>query len=159
MADDIPTCVQHPDTPTRLSCSNCDAPICGKCVRPSSVGQRCPKCARPARTRRATGKPEHYVRAIAAGGATAVAGGVVVAIAGFGSLILSGVLGFFVGRAVSWGTRGQTQPPFPAVAAATAVVGLLVAFVLVHQTLLPQRGLLVLGVPIAGWFATRGIYR
>jgi hypothetical protein len=97
------------------------------------------------------------VRAIGAGGAVSVAGGLVVAMMGFGSLILSGVLGFFVGKVFAWGTRGQSQPPFPVIAAVTVVTGMLIAFVLVYGTPIPQRGLLPLGLPIAGWFATRGL--
>ncbi len=41
------TCYRHPDTPTRLRCSECDKPICVDCMHHSAVGQRCPECARP----------------------------------------------------------------------------------------------------------------
>lgn len=41
------TCYRHPDTPTRLRCSECDKPICVNCMHDSAVGQRCPECARP----------------------------------------------------------------------------------------------------------------
>ena len=39
-------CAFHPDRETGLSCSACGTPICGECVRPTPVGQRCPNCAR-----------------------------------------------------------------------------------------------------------------
>lgn len=40
------TCYRHPDRETGLRCSRCDRPICGECVRPAAVGQRCPDDAR-----------------------------------------------------------------------------------------------------------------
>ena len=42
-------CYGHPKTPTRLRCSRCDRPICGKCAIPASVGQHCPECVADAR--------------------------------------------------------------------------------------------------------------
>jgi membrane associated rhomboid family serine protease len=40
------TCYRHPDRETGVSCSNCDRPICPDCMTPTSVGMRCPECAR-----------------------------------------------------------------------------------------------------------------
>lgn len=42
-------CYGHPKTPTRLRCSRCERPICGRCVIPASVGQHCPECVAEAR--------------------------------------------------------------------------------------------------------------
>jgi membrane associated rhomboid family serine protease len=42
-------CYLHPDTPTRLKCSRCERPICGRCAIPASVGQHCPYCVAEAR--------------------------------------------------------------------------------------------------------------
>jgi membrane associated rhomboid family serine protease len=42
-------CYGHPDTPTRLRCSRCGRPICGRCAIPASVGQHCPECVAEAR--------------------------------------------------------------------------------------------------------------
>ena len=42
-------CYGHPKTATRLRCSRCDRPICGKCAIPASVGQHCPECVADAR--------------------------------------------------------------------------------------------------------------
>jgi hypothetical protein len=42
-------CYLHPDTPTRLRCSRCERPICGRCAIPASVGQHCPYCVAEAR--------------------------------------------------------------------------------------------------------------
>lgn len=44
---DATVCYRHPDRPTRLSCTECDRPICVDCSIDASVGQKCPECARP----------------------------------------------------------------------------------------------------------------
>src|SRR5688500_8768244 len=40
------TCYRHPDRETNVSCSNCGRPICPDCMTSTSVGMRCPECAR-----------------------------------------------------------------------------------------------------------------
>ena len=40
------TCYRHPDRETGVSCSNCARPICPDCMTSTSVGMRCPECAR-----------------------------------------------------------------------------------------------------------------
>ena len=40
------TCYRHPDRVTGVSCSSCGRPICPDCMTPTSVGMRCPECAR-----------------------------------------------------------------------------------------------------------------
>jgi membrane associated rhomboid family serine protease len=40
------TCYRHPDRETGVSCSNCGNPICPDCMTATSVGMRCPDCAR-----------------------------------------------------------------------------------------------------------------
>lgn len=47
--DDQVYCYGHPKEPTRLHCSRCDRPICGRCAIPASVGQHCPECVAAAR--------------------------------------------------------------------------------------------------------------
>jgi membrane associated rhomboid family serine protease len=51
----MPTCYRHPRRETGVSCANCGNPICPDCMTPTSVGMRCPDCARdrtPTRTLR-----------------------------------------------------------------------------------------------------------
>src|SRR5688500_13186751 len=40
------TCYRHPDRETGVSCSSCGRPICTDCMIPTSVGMRCPECAK-----------------------------------------------------------------------------------------------------------------
>ncbi len=40
------TCYRHPSRETGVSCSNCGRPICPDCMTSTSVGMRCPECAR-----------------------------------------------------------------------------------------------------------------
>jgi membrane associated rhomboid family serine protease len=40
------TCYRHPGRETGVSCSNCGRPICPDCMTVTSVGMRCPECAR-----------------------------------------------------------------------------------------------------------------
>ena len=42
-------CYVHRKTPTKLSCSRCGNPICGRCAIPATVGQHCPDCVAAAR--------------------------------------------------------------------------------------------------------------
>lgn len=154
-------CINHPNVATRLSCTSCDRPICVRCAQSAAVGQKCPDCARMPRRARGRGKPIHYVRAVASGLASAIAAGVVfvqlLATLRFGGLILAGVAGWAVGRAVSWGAQKQAQPPFPAIAAACAVAGLAVGLAVFTGDPFPRSPYLWLAYPVAGWLAHRSV--
>src|SRR3954465_11328440 len=40
------TCYRHPNRVTGVACSSCGRPICTDCMIPTSVGMRCPECAK-----------------------------------------------------------------------------------------------------------------
>jgi len=42
----MPTCYRHPMRETGVACSNCGKPICTDCMTATTVGMRCPECAR-----------------------------------------------------------------------------------------------------------------
>ena len=42
----MPDCYRHPGRDTNVSCSMCGRPICPDCMISTSVGMRCPECAR-----------------------------------------------------------------------------------------------------------------
>lgn len=161
MGSTTSVCVNHPKTETRISCSSCGDPICTRCMRQSAVGQKCPRCAAPARGSRALGKPVHYVRAVGAGLTVAVGLGLVyralVGSVGLGRLLLAVAVGYGVGRAVRWGAKGQTQQPWVGIAAGLAVTGIVVAY-------LPALALLgnpfaLLSLAAAGYGGVLGLRR
>src|SRR5437899_6616337 len=120
------TCVNHPRTATRVSCSVCGSPICTDCMRETPVGMKCPSCARMPLHARALGKPRHYAMAAGVGLTSAVLLGILTTLAHIGlfGIILPIIAGLVVGRAVAWGADGNRHGGFMAVAAATTVVGL-----------------------------------
>jgi len=42
----MPTCYRHPNRETGVACSNCGRPICTDCMTSTTVGMRCPECAK-----------------------------------------------------------------------------------------------------------------
>ncbi len=44
-------CYRHPGRETGVACSNCGRPICPDCMTSTSVGMRCPECAKQGATR------------------------------------------------------------------------------------------------------------
>jgi membrane associated rhomboid family serine protease len=42
----VDVCYRHPNRETGVRCSNCERPICPDCMTSTSVGMRCPECAR-----------------------------------------------------------------------------------------------------------------
>ena len=45
-SDVATTCYRHPSRETGVSCSSCGRPICTDCMTSTSVGMRCPECAK-----------------------------------------------------------------------------------------------------------------
>ncbi|MBA2631355.1 MAG: rhomboid family intramembrane serine protease [Thermoleophilaceae bacterium] len=106
------TCYRHPSRETGVSCSNCGRPICPDCMTSTSVGMRCPECARQktrARTARSGAEEPsltylliglNVLVAVGAllGGASATGGGI-----GGSSLLQDGsVSRFFIGEGEYW---------------------------------------------------------
>lgn len=130
-------------------------------MRHSAVGQKCPACARLPRSARARGRPVHYLKAVAAALGVGLLGGavtvVVVAQIRFGLIIFAAATGFFAGRVTAWGAQRQTQPPFPLIAAGSAVAGIAAAVFLLWGPQGFQNPWLLLGLAAAGYFAVRGL--
>lgn len=83
-------CYGHPKTPTRLRCSRCERPICGRCAIPASVGQHCPECVAEAR------KSAPKVRTVLAATAPATRAVLIVTVAVFlGQLFIPDLTGRF----------------------------------------------------------------
>ena len=130
-------------------------------MRQAAVGQKCPRCAKQPRRALARGKPIHYVKAIAAGAAVGVLGGFVLSFAlgaarGYGGIILPSLLGFGVGRVVSWAAQRQTHDRFVAIAVVCAAAGAVIAS---FGPLTRMSPFAILGVVAAGYFAARAVRR
>lgn len=135
------TCTRHPSVETRLSCSSCGTPICPRCAVPTSVGQKCPGCARQPRSARRQGKPDQYAKAIVFGLVGAGMGAFVLTLVltsiGLFTWIAAGLVGFGVAGAVRRGAEGNGSDPFRYLAYGAAVLAVLVTFLYLARTPLP----------------------
>lgn len=125
------TCPRHPDTATRLSCTQCGTPICPRCAVDAPVGQKCPDCIGQARSVVARGKPRQYRKAIASGAAAAILAGLVLPLVlgiRFAGLIATGLLGYGIAHAVRAGAEGNRAEPFRNLAIGLALVMVAGAF-------------------------------
>lgn len=126
------TCVNHPRAATRVRCSNCDRPICVRCMNESAVGMKCPECAR------VQYRDPQAKRRYAAGAAGLVAAALLTA----GVAMMLGRLGFLtavlLGVAVGAVVKkvGAGRPGMGGTAGAAAICGV-------------AMGLLALGAPFA----------
>ena len=68
-------CNWHPETETRLFCSQCGKSICTLCLVQVPVGIRCRECGRPERLPTYDVQPTYYFRAIGAAFGVALVGG------------------------------------------------------------------------------------
>ena len=68
-------CNWHPETETRLFCSQCGKSICTLCLVQVPVGIRCRECGRPERLPTYDVQPTYYFRAIGVAFGVALVGG------------------------------------------------------------------------------------
>ena len=101
-------CHWHPETETRLYCSQCGKSICTLCLVQVPVGIRCRECGRPEKLPTYDVQPTYLLRAIGVGVAIALIGGVLwgfINNALFGipfvSLLLAGAMGYGTAELVS----------------------------------------------------------
>ena len=71
-------CTIHPGAETGLACGKCGNYICTRCIIQTPVGARCKNCARVATVPTFEVQPSYYLRAVFAGGLTAIITGLVV---------------------------------------------------------------------------------
>lgn len=110
------TCARHPETPTRLSCSECGTPICPRCSVQTAVGQKCPACAKQTKAAVRRGKPQQYRKATAAGLGAAVLAAVALSwlyrSGGFFRAIITGFVAYGIARVVLWGAENNRADTF-----------------------------------------------
>lgn len=143
----VPACVNHPEVETRLTCSSCGDPICGRCMVSTVVGQKCPRCARQSARARGTPNSGLVVRAFGAGIATAAAGALLLLkVAPFGGILLAAGYGFLVGEAVRQASRKRVHSRLGAIAALSVLIGLGGIALIFSVPLLGPRVLLPLAI-------------
>lgn len=130
-------CVNHPKVATLVRCSNCNSPICPKCMVTTPVGQKCRSCAKFV-YRKPAGGARHYL----AGGAGLLCAAVLEVLLrllplGFLALLVNLVIGYVTGSVVRSLSRGAASAgPTAAVAAGCGIA----------------IGLLFMGVPLQSLF-------
>ena len=119
-------CINHPKRETRVRCSNCDRPICVDCMKQSSVGMKCPDCARVPRAAKRLMRPRYYVLAALAGGGVAAGVGALLAFIRmpFGGFLQPLIAGFLVSSAVNAVTHRAGGAAIKVLAAAVTVGGI-----------------------------------
>lgn len=126
-------CVNHPSVETRVTCSNCDKPVCPDCMVFTPVGAKCPECARVPKSALVTVKPERVALTVVAGVGTAIVGGILfgvfVSMIGFLAIMIAFGLGYGIGEAVSWASGRHHSRRLAIWAAACAVFGVLFPYI------------------------------
>ena len=96
-------CNWHPETETRLYCSQCGKSICTLCLVQVPVGIRCRECGRPEKLPTYDVQPTYYLRAAGVAFAVALAGGLLWLMLNraFGGVpLISSMLGLAVAYAI-----------------------------------------------------------
>jgi hypothetical protein len=134
-------CPRHPAVATGLRCARCGTPICPRCLVQAPVGARCPDCAKPTGGIGARPSLRQYVQSGAAGLASAVVAGALVAIVPLGLLSFFAplLIGYLVGEAVARTSHRLPYRELAVVAFVCALVG----------PMLGRAALLLLIVPTA----------
>lgn len=122
-------CARHPDIETNISCASCGGPICPDCMVYTSVGNKCPDCARMPKAALVRLKPDRLVIMIAVGLTASALGAVLFLViapwTSFFTLFLAYGLGYGIGEAVSWGSGRFHGRPVAIWAAACAALAIL----------------------------------
>ena len=132
-------CINHPRTATLVRCSNCESPICPKCMVLTPVGQKCLSCGKVEFKAAAGGGARRY----AAGGAGLLTAAVLeVAIFSLGLGILAFVAPLIVGYLTGLVVRKVAGGGFGSTAAIATGCGMAMGFLLLGA---PLRFLLGFG--------------
>lgn len=149
-------CARHPDIETDLRCGKCLQPICPKCMVQTPVGARCPKCAALKKLPVFEISTIFYIRAIAAGLATAAVVGAIwhfVPLGGFFLFFVALVVGYVIGEAVSLAANRKRGPGLQIIAGISVVVSYTVRSLIRSLIEAPQQGFLHIFTDVYGLIA------
>ena len=146
-------CAFHPDVETGLACGRCGNYICTRCIIQTSVGSRCKNCARVTTLPTFEVRPSYYMRAVLAGGLSALTSGVVFLlifetwgdIPFVTSLLIIGT-GYLVGEAISTAVNRKRGPGLAVVAAGSMVVFSLTSGLIFYLSSSDIFSVLILGL-------------
>ncbi len=131
-------CNWHPDTETRLHCSQCGRSICTLCLVQVPVGIRCRECGRPEKLPTYDVQPMYLLRAVGAAVAIALVGGVIWGVVGkalnvipFVSFLIGFGVGYGASELISMSANRKRGAPLTWIAAgAVGVAGIIHLFFL-----------------------------
>ena len=129
MMTETTRCARHPNQETNLQCARCGKAICTKCMVYTSVGLRCPECARERRSGINAPTPSTVRRAAVAGGAVALGLGVLWGLFPAYGFWIALLLGFGGGEVVSTAANRRRGPELQTVAAGMVIGAFLLAYV------------------------------
>jgi hypothetical protein len=150
-------CARHPDIETDLRCGKCEQPICPKCMVQTPVGARCPKCAALKKLPVYEISTIFYIRAIAAGLATAAVLGAIwpfIPLGGFFLFFIALVIGYVVGEGISLAVNRKRGPGLQIIAGISVVVSYVVKSIIeasdlgLFNAFVTVYGLVALGIAI-----------
>ena len=166
-------CTRHPETETNIRCGRCEETICPQCLVHSPVGMRCPDCARVNRVPTYDVTMPYLLRGIGAGMAAALVLGIVFyfvsallfrlvflniaiinTILPFLYVIITAIIGYAIGEAVSLSTNRKRGLKLKIISAASVFVA---SFTITLGFPSSAYGLtyLFIGLALATWLAIR----
>ena len=149
-------CARHPDIETDLRCGKCEQPICPKCMVQTPVGARCPKCAALKKLPVYEISTIFYIRAIAAGLATAAVLGAIwpfIPLGGFFLFFIALVIGYVVGEGISLAVNRKRGPGLQIIAGISVVVSYVIRSLIESLIETPQQGFLHIFADVYGLIA------
>ena len=149
-------CARHPDIETDLRCGKCEQPICPKCMVQTPVGARCPKCAALKKLPVYEISTIFYIRAIAAGLATAAVLGAIwpfIPLGGFFLFFIALVIGYVVGEGISLAVNRKRGPGLQIIAGISVVVSYVIRSLIESLIETPHQGFLHIFADVYGLIA------
>lgn len=121
-------CAAHPNTDTRLQCSQCERPICPKCMIACPVGYKCQACVNKTESHVLRVSPTQYAVAVGLGIVTGAAACWATATFAMGwswmSLLLCYALGLLSGKAIQRASGNKLSRRLALVMLASVALGL-----------------------------------
>ncbi len=126
-------CATHPKVETNLKCGKCGKPICPRCMVQTSVGARCPDCAKLYKLPTYRVSTRYYLRAVGTALGMAVVSGVIWGVVSsflpffFLNLLLGPAVGYAIGEVVGLAVNRKRGRGLAAVAGTAVAISYLVS--------------------------------